>query len=99
MRMKCAFVKNSSENAPWSERSAALHAGAIKPEQGFCGSSFGFLQSVRCRFLRTRVTKAQNEIGVKSKYRVRSIRLSFENFISDSDDAPYSKMASNFVIL
>ena len=38
MRMKRGFVKNSSENAPWSERSAALHAGAIKPEQGFCGS-------------------------------------------------------------
>ena len=92
MRMKSGFVKNSSENAPWSERAGALHAGAIKPEQGFCGSGFGFFQSVCCRFLRTRVTKAQNEIGVKSKYRVRSIRLSFEN-------APYSKMASNFVIL
>ena len=99
MRMKLGFVKNSSENAPWSERSAALHAGAIKPEQGFLWFGFGFFQSVRCKFLRTRVTKAQNEIGVKSKYRVRSIRLSFENFISDFDNAPYSKMASNFVIL
>ena len=97
--MKRGFVKNSSENAPWSERSAALLAGAIKPAQGFCGSCFGFFQSVRCRFLRTRVTKAQNEIGVKSKYRVRSIRLSFENYFSDFDNAPYSKMASNFVLL
>ena len=33
--MKRGFVKNSSENAPWSERSAALHAGAIKPAQEF----------------------------------------------------------------
>ena len=97
--MKCAFVKNSSENAPWSERSATLHVGAITPEQGFCGSGFGFFQSVRCRFLRTRVTKAQNEIGVKSKYRKRLIRLSFENLFSDFDNAPYSKMASNFVLL
>ena len=94
MRMKRGFVKNSSENAPCSERSAAFHAGAIKPEQGFCGSCFGFFQSVRCWFLRTRVTKAQNEIGVKSKYLVRSIRLSY-----DFGNAPYSKMASNFVLL
>ena len=47
MRMKRGFVKNSSENAPCSERSAAFHAGAIKPEQGFCGSGFAFFQSVR----------------------------------------------------
>ena len=92
--MKRGFVKNSSENAPCSERSAAFHAGAIKPEQGFCGSGFGFFQSVRCWFLRTRVTKAQNEIGVKSKYWVRSIRLSY-----DFGNAPYSKMASNFLLL
>ena len=94
MRMKRGFVKNSSENASCSERSAAFHAGAIKPEQGFCGSGFGFFQSVRCWFLRTRVTKAQNEIGVKSKYWVRSIRLSY-----DFGNAPYSKMASNFLLL
>ena len=98
MRLKCAFKKNSSENAPWSERSPTLHAGAIT-QQGFCGSGFGFFQSVRCRFLRTRVTKAQNEIGIKSKYRKRSIRLSFENLFSDFDNAPYSKMVSNFVLL
>ena len=33
--MKCGFVKNSFEYAPWSERSersSALHAGAIKPD-------------------------------------------------------------------
>ena len=85
--MKRGFVKNSSENAPCSERSAAFHAGAIKPEQGFCVSGFGFFQSVRCWFLRTRVTKAQNEIGVKSKYWVRSIRLSY-----DFGNAPYSNI-------
>ena len=28
-----------------------LHAGPIKPEPGFCGSSFGFFQSVRGRNL------------------------------------------------
>ena len=38
-------------------------------------------------------------ISVKSKYRVRSIRLPLENFNFDFHNAPYFKMASNFVIL
>ena len=32
------------------------HAGAVKPEPGFCGSGFGFFQSVRCPIRWTKVT-------------------------------------------
>ena len=35
-----------------------LHAGAIKPEPGFCGSGFGSFQSVRCPIRWTKVTEA-----------------------------------------
>ena len=66
---------------PLGQKGKQLHftQTQLNRNKDFCGSGFGFFQSVRCRFLRTRVTKAQNDIRVKSKYRVRSIRLSFEN--------------------
>ena len=35
-----------------------FHAGAVKPEPGFCGSGFGFFQSVRCPIRWTKVTDA-----------------------------------------
>ena len=35
-----------------------FHAGAVKPELGFCGSGFGFFQSVRCPIRWTKVTDA-----------------------------------------
>ena len=83
---------------PLGQKSKQLHftQAQLNRNKDFCGSGFGFFQSVRCRFLRTRVTKAQNDISVKSKYRVRSIRLSFENFIFDFDNAPYFKMGGKF---
>ena len=89
-----------SLRTPLGQKGKQLHftQAQLNRNKDFCGSGFGFFQSVRCRFLRTRVTKAQNDISVKSKYRVRSIRLSFENFIFDFDNAPYFKMAWNFVI-
>ena len=35
-----------------------FHAGAVKPEPGFCGSGVGFFQSVRCPIRWTKVTDA-----------------------------------------
>ena len=35
-----------------------FHAGAVKPEPGFCSSGFGFFQSVRCPIRWTKVTDA-----------------------------------------
>ena len=35
-----------------------FHAGAVKPEPGFCGSGFGFFQSVRYPIRWTKVTDA-----------------------------------------
>ena len=35
-----------------------FHAGAVKPEPGFCGSGFGFFQSVHCPIRWTKVTDA-----------------------------------------
>ena len=35
-----------------------FHAGAVKPEPGFCGSGCGFFQSVRCPIRWTKLTEA-----------------------------------------
>ena len=40
------------------QMSKQFHAGAVKPEPGFCGSGFGFFQSVRCPIRWTKVTDA-----------------------------------------
>ena len=98
MRIDRGFVKNSLENAPRSaEMGKQLHfTQAQLNRKRILWFRFWIVPE---RFLRTRVRKAQNEIGFKSKYWVRSFRLSFENFIFDFNNTSYSNIASNFVIL
>ena len=100
MRMKRGFVKNSLENV---RRSAGmgkqLHftQAQLNRNKDFVDPVLDSSRAVPP--IRTRVRKAQNEIGFKSKYWVRSFRLSFKNFSFDFNNASYSKMTSNFVIL
>ena len=47
-----------------------FHAGAVKPEPGFCGSGFGFFQSVRCPIRWTKVTDALGTRLCKRVFRV-----------------------------
>ena len=44
-----------------------FQAGAVKPEPGFCGSGFGFFQSVRCPIRWTKVTDA---LGTRLVFRM-----------------------------
>ena len=99
MQMKRGFVKNSLENAPRSPMGKQLHftQAQLNRNKDFVVpllDSSGAIPPDKGR-----VRKAQNEIGFKSKYRVRKFRLSFENFSFDFNNASYSKMASNFVTL
>ena len=53
MERVCTINVRATQN-PWGtslgQTSKQLHAGAIKPEPGFCGSGFGFFQSIRFPF-------------------------------------------------
>ena len=59
-----------------------FHAGAVKPEPGFCGSGFGFFQSVRCPIRWTKVTDAlgtrlrRNLLVALAQYTVTHFRSS-----------------------
>ena len=76
--MKRGFVKNSLENAPTSPMGKQLHftQAQLNRNKDFVVPVLDSSRAVPP----DKVRKTQNEIGFKSKYRVRKFRLSFENF-------------------
>ena len=51
-----------------------FHAGAVKPEPGFCDSGFGFFQSVRCPI---RWTKVTDVLGTRLEATFISLQIVF----------------------